>query len=92
MKHVIKLPLEFSDETLPGAENHNTSLNKHITTAQIFNDPPCVLPQMEQLFYNQSIYRLRRVDNQRTQMTAAGATGRTREFRWLFKSNRTTTM
>ena len=42
---------------------------------------------MEQLFFNQSIYRLRRLDNQRTKRTAAGATGRAREFCWLLESD-----
>ena len=40
---------------------------------------------MEQLFYNQSIYSLRRSDNQRTETTAAGTAGRAREFYWLLE-------
>ena len=43
----------------------------------------------EQLFYNQSIYRLRRLDNQRTKTNAAGATGSAREFCWPLESDLT---
>ena len=78
MKGVIKLLHVFSGETWSEAKNHNTSLPSTIHRASY-------LELMKQLFYNQSIYRLRRLDNQRTKTNAAGATGRAREFCWLFE-------
>ena len=42
---------------------------------------------MEQILYNQLIYGLRRLENFRTKMTAADATGSAREFCWLFESD-----
>ena len=70
----------FIGEACSIAESHNASLNKHYIT-QTFNDPLGVM------FYNQSIYRLRRLENQRTKTTAVDATGRAREFCWLLQSN-----
>ena len=40
-----------------------------------------------ELFYNQSVYRLRRADNQKTKTNAADATRRAREFCWVLESD-----
>ena len=47
---------------------------------------------MEQLFYSQSIYRLTRLENQRTNTTAADAIGRVQEVCWLLESDWTRTV
>ena len=42
---------------------------------------------MEQMFHNQSTYRLRRLNDQRTKLTAVDETGRARKFCWLLESD-----
>ena len=60
------------------------SVSEHYITTRLYRPSRSIVcpteSLLEHLFYNQSIYRLRRLDNQRTKTTAAGATGRAQEF------------